>query len=584
MLEELRVQNFAIIDQVELTFSKGFNVITGETGAGKSILIDAVELLLGGKADPAFVRAGADRAIIEGIVSVDAPNQEAVNAILEREDLVDPDNPNYVTIVREVRAKGRSTGRINGIAVSTDVLTEVGGILFDIHGQSEHLSLFSPRYHIDLLDRYADLLDIRGGLSSLVEERGKIREEMRRLQDDKDALKRRADLLRHEVEEINAASLEPDEEAELISERNRLANSEQLANLAQESAILLNGDESDEAVAIVDSLMKVAFAMSKLARIDSDMQDDYELAESLAQQAQELGITMAGYIDEVEYDPKRLDELEERLELIKTLKRRYSSTSIEEILAHGVKVADELASIDHSEERLKELHKQETALLRHIGEISKRLSAARVVAGKELGKAIVSELKDLRMERTQFEVLLAQAEHPDGCIVDGKRYKFDSKGIDDVEFMMSANPGEPLRPLVKVASGGEAARIMLALKRVLTAADNTPILIFDEVDQGIGGRIGSVVGEKLWSLSDRHQVLVVTHLPQLASYGDKHFHVRKDVTKSHAATEVLVLTDEKQRINELAEMLGASGEAGKQSALGILEEARVRKMELSPAN
>lgn len=582
MLEELRVQNFAIIDHVELNFTKGFNVITGETGAGKSILIDAVELLLGGKADPGFVRAGEDRAIIEGIVAVDEPNRDAVNAILEREDLVDTENPNYVTLMREVRAKGRSTGRINGIAVKTDVLTEVGSILFDIHGQSEHLSLFSPRYHIDLLDRYADLLDIRAGLASLVEERGKIRSEMSRLQDDKDALKRRADLLRHEVEEIHAASLEPDEEADLLSERNRLANSEQLANLAQESTILLNGDESDETVAIVDSLMQVAFAMSKLAKIDVDMQEDYELAESLAQQAQELGITMAGYVDEVEYDPERLDELEERLELIKTLKRRYSCTTIAEILAHGEKVAEELASIDHSEERLKELRKQETALLRTIGEISKRLSSAREIAGKELGKAVVRELQDLRMERTQFEVLLAQAEHPDGCIVGDKRFKFDAKGIDDVEFMMSANPGEPLRPLVKVASGGEAARIMLALKRVLTAADNTPILIFDEVDQGIGGRIGAVVGEKLWSLSDRHQVLVVTHLPQLASYGDKHFHVRKDVTKSHAATQVDVLTDEKARINELAEMLGAAGEVGKQSALGILEEARVRKMELTP--
>jgi DNA repair protein RecN (Recombination protein N) len=582
MLEELRVQNFAIIDQVELDFTKGFNVITGETGAGKSILIDAVELLLGGKADPSFVRAGAERAVIEGVVAVDDANQDAVNAILEREDLVDPDNPDYVTITREVRAKGRSTGRINGIAVKADILTEVGGILFDIHGQSEHLSLFSPRHHIDLLDRYADLLDIRAGLSTLVEERGKIRSEMRRLQDDKDALKRRADLLRHEVEEIKAASLEPDEEVDLISERNRLANSEQLANLAQESTILLNGDESDEAIAIVDSLMQVAFAMSKLAKIDLDMQEDYDLAESLAQQAQELGITMAGYIDEVEYDPDRLDELEERLELIKTLKRRYSCTTIEEILAYGKKASKELANIDDSEERLKELHKQETALLRTIGEISKRLSSAREKAGKELGQAVVRELQDLRMERTQFEVLLAQAEHPDGCIVDKKRYKFDSKGIDDVEFMMSANPGEPLRPLVKVASGGEAARIMLALKRVLTAADNTPILIFDEVDQGIGGRIGAVVGEKLWSLSDRHQVLVVTHLPQLASYGDKHFHVRKDVTKSHAATQVAVLTDEKERINELAEMLGTAGEVGKQSALGILEEARVRKMELTP--
>ena len=547
-------------------------------------MIDAVELLLGNKADPSFVRSGADRAIIEGVVSIDPINRELVMEILEREELIDPDNPDYVTITREVRARGRSTARINGIAVKTDILTEVGGILFDIHGQSAHLSLFHPRYHIDLLDRYADLFDVRDSLANLVDELGKVRGEMKRLQDDKDALKRRADLLRHEVEEINVATLEPDEESDLQSERNRLANSEQLAKLAQESTILLNGDDSDgdEVVPIVDSLMQVAVAMSKLARIDADMQEDYELAESLAQQAQELGITMASYVDEVEYDPDRLDELEERLELIKTLKRRYSCDTIEGILEYGERAQQELESIDHSEERLEALAKQERVLLRHIGEISKRLSDARAKAGKELGKAVVTELKDLRMEHTQFEVLLAQAEHPQGCIIGKKRYKFDAKGIDDVEFMMSANPGEPLRPLVKVASGGEAARIMLSLKRVLTAADQTPILIFDEVDQGIGGRLGAVVGEKLWSLSGKHQVLCVTHLPQLASYGDKHFHVRKDVSRAHAATQVSVLDDEKQRIVEIAEMLGTSGDAGRQSALGILEEARVRKMELNP--
>lgn len=582
MLEELRVQNFAIIDHVELIFTRGFNVITGETGAGKSILIDAVELLLGNKADSSFVRAGAERALIEGVISINDANRDAVKAILEREELVDPDNPDYVTVTREVRARGRSTGRINGIAVNSEILSEVGDMLFDIHGQSSHLSLFRPRYHIDLLDRYADLLDIRTGLASLVDELGKIRGEMRRLQNDKDALKRRADLLRHEVEEIEAASLKPDEEEGLLAERNRLANSEQLANLAQESSVLLNGDDGDEIVPIVDSLMQVSVILGKLAKIDPDMQEDAELAESLAEQAQELGLTMAGYVDEVEYDPDRLDELEERIEMIKSLKRRYSCTTIAEILAYSERASEELASIDHSEERLEELQKKETELLRHIGEISKRLSDARLKAGKELGQAVVNELKDLRMDRTEFEVLLAQAEHPDGCIVGKKRYKFDSKGIDDVEFMMTANPGEPMRPLAKVASGGEAARIMLALKRVLTAADNTPILIFDEVDQGIGGRIGAVVGEKLWSLSDRHQVLVVTHLPQLASYGDKHFHVRKDMEQAHAATYVKVLEDTQERITELAEMLGASGETGKQSALGILEEARVRKMELSP--
>ena len=577
MLEELRVQNFAVIDRLDLSFGKGFNVITGETGAGKSILIDAVELILGGKADPAFVRAGSERSVIEGVISLGAANRDAVMAILQREDLVDNDNPDYVTLVREVRRRGRSSGRINGIAVKAEILNEIGDILFDIHGQSAHLSLFRPRSHIDLLDRYADLLDARAELGGLVNALGAAQGEMRRLQDDQETLRRRADLLRYEAEEIEAAALQPDEEQSLLAERSRLANSEQLAALAQEAARLLNGDDSEGQRPIVDGLMQVAAAISKLADIDPDMADDDELAEGLAQQAQELALTMARYAGEVEYDPQRLDELEERLELIKTLKRRYQADSIAAIIAYGARAARELEGIDHSDERIADLRRQEARLLGHIGDISQRLSKARQAAGKALSAAVVRELNDLRMERTRFDVLLAQAEHPAGCIVGGRRYKFDAKGIDDVEFMMSANPGEPLRPLAKVASGGEAARIMLALKRVLSAADQTPILIFDEVDQGIGGRLGAVVGEKLWSLTAAHQVLCVTHLPQLASYSDRHFHVRKDIIRAHAAAQVRVLEAEDERIAEIAEMLGAAGESGRQSARGILQAARRRK-------
>ena len=578
MLEELRIQNFAVIDRLDLSFGKGFNVITGETGAGKSILIDAVELMLGGKADPAFVRAGSDRSLIEGVISIDSINRAAVMAVLEREDLVDAENPDYVTIVREIRRRGRSSGRISGIAVKADILNEVGDMLFDIHGQSAHLSLFRRRYHIDLLDRYADLLGARGGLADLVNALGEAQREMRRLQEDKEALSRRADLLRYEAEEIKAAALQPDEERGMLAERSRLANSEQLAALAQETARLLNGDDRDNHPSIVDGLMQVAAATAKLAAIDPDLGADDELAEGLAQQAQELALMMARYADEVEYDPQRLDELEERLELIRTLKRRYQATSIEDIIAYGAGAAEELERLDHSDARLEGLRRQEARLLGHIGEISQHLSQARQTAGRALGAAVVRELNDLRMERTRFDVLLAQAEHPGGCIVGGRRYKFDAKGMDDVEFMMSANPGEPLRPLAKVASGGEAARIMLALKGALSAADPTPILIFDEVDQGIGGRIGAVVGEKLWSLSTAHQVLCVTHLPQLASYGDRHFHVRKDIARAHAAAQVRVLEAEDERIAEIADMLGAAGASGRQSAHDILQAARRRKL------
>ena len=577
MLEELRIQNFAVIARLELRFGAGFNVITGETGAGKSILIDAVELLLGRRADPIVVRAGSERSRIEGLFKLDSRARQAVLPVLEREDLIDEDDPEYLSIMREVRRRGRSSARINGFPVRSEVLSEVGGALVDIHGQSQHLSLFRPRHHIDLLDRYADLLDLRAGLASMVAELTGVQAEMRRLRDDKEALERRADLLRHELEEIRAADLDPAEERDLLAERNRLANSEQLATLAAEALRLLNGDESGAAIPAVDGLMEAAAALAKLARIDAAMTENYKLAEDLAQAAQDLALTLTRYADEVEFDPYRLDELEGRLELIRTLKRRFRAESIAELLAYAEGAAAELQGIDASDERLESLRRREDSLMRQIGDICWRLSRARAEAGAELSQAVLRELADLRMERSRFEVLLQQAEHPAGCIVGDRRYKFDAKGMDDVEFMLSANPGEPPRPLAKVASGGEAARIMLALKRVLTAADQTPVLIFDEVDQGIGGRIGAVVGEKLWSLSGEHQVLCVTHLPQLASYADAHFQARKAMSDETAATRVRVLEDEAERVAELAAMLGTAGVAGMQSARELLERARARK-------
>ena len=577
MLEELRVRNFAVIDELELRFGAGLNVITGETGAGKSILIDAVELLLGARADPAFVRAGSERSVIEGIIRLDLRNRSDLLALLQREDLLDADNDDYLTLSREIRVRGRSGARVNGVAVNAALLNDIGELLFDIHGQSEHLSLLRPRNHIDLLDRYADLLDIRAGLAKLVDELTGVQGEMRLLFERGDASKRRADLLRHELGEIAAAALDADEEATLLAERVRLANSEQLARLASEAAMLLDGDDRGGQLSAVDGLMGVAAALAKLSAIDGEMSGDHELAESLAQGAQELALTLTRYAADAEFDPARLDEVEERLELIKALKRRFGADSIADVLAYAEKAARELERIDHSDERLLQLRGSEGRLLASIGDICQRLSEARAKAGAQLSAAIVRELRDLRMEQTRFEVRLAGAEHPAGCIVGDKRYKFDAKGMDDVEFMLSANPGSALLPLAKVASGGEAARIMLALKRVLSAADQTPVLIFDEVDQGIGGRLGAVVGEKLWALGRDHQVLCVTHLPQLAGFADRHFRAQKLTRGSGVATEVRALEDDGERIAELAEMLGAAGAAGQQSAREILAAARARK-------
>jgi len=577
MLEELRIQNFAIIDQLELGFAPGLNVITGETGAGKSIIIDAVELLLGGRADPSFVRAGADKSAIEGIFALRGFSRGLVLPLLKREELLPDGNEDYVSLYREVRSTGRSVARVNGVTVTLDVLREVGAALVDIHGQSEHLSLLNSRFHLDLIDRYAELMGVREAMAKVVSDLTEIRREMHILQSDKDALERRAGQLRHEIAEIDAAEIELTEEDDLKAERLRLSNSEHLATYASQAVTLLSAEGAD--LPAVDRLQQIAQALSKLAAIDASMADWAEIAEGMAVQAQDLAIELADYAEMVEYNPSRLNHIEERLELFTKLKRRYGGT-LQAVLAYAEKARDELESLENSDERLEILSKQEYALLVRVGELGMKISNHRQIASKRLSKAVMRELADLRMERAQFEVGITQTDDLDGCYVGERRLGFDSTGIDTVEMLLSANPGEPLRPLAKVASGGEAARIMLALKRVLTAADHTPTLIFDEVDQGIGGRIGTVVGEKLWTLTHGHQVLVVTHLPQLAGFADKHYHVKKVAAGNRTTTQVIALDDEIARVNELAEMLGAVGDSGRQSARDLLSEARARKLQV----
>ncbi|MCC6614674.1 MAG: DNA repair protein RecN [Anaerolineae bacterium] len=573
MLEELRIRNFAIIDQLELTFARGLNVITGETGAGKSILIDAVELLLGGKADGTMVRSGAEKALVEGVFAIDERTRAAILAILEREELLDPENNDIVIVAREIRNNGRSTARVNGITVNLDLLQSLSAYLVDIHGQSEHLSLLKASAHLDLLDRYANLMDTRAGMATLVARLRDLRAELRHLQEDEDSIQRRAERLRDDIEVIDAAALEPGEDDELRNERNLLSNSEQLARLSSESLALLDGDEQmPEQIGALDALHQAAGLMQKLAAIDPARKDDYDLLMDVITNADEIASSLRDYAETVEYNPQRLNEIEERLEMIRLLCKRYGAT-IADVLAYAEKAQEELEGIDNSEARIEEIQKQETLLLRQIGELGERISKARAKAADSLSKNIVRELGDLRMSNARFEVAMSTREDPNGCFVGDQRLAFDETGIDDVEFMMSANPGEQLRPLIKVASGGEMARIMLSLKRVLTQADQTPTLIFDEIDQGIGGRVGSIVGEKLWGLTGGHQVLVVTHLAQLAGYADCHYRVAKTINNGRTQTEVVALSESEQRVEELAAMLGTLNESGKQSARTLLAEA-----------
>lgn len=573
MLLELRIRDFAIIDELALTFNAGFLVMTGETGAGKSIIVDAVNLLLGERSDATLVRGGADRAVIEGTFRVAVAFQPEMAALLEAEGL-EGETPDEVILTREVRANGRSQARVNGITCNLTVYREVGGMLVDIHGQSEHLSLLKPARHLYLLDRYAGLEDDRVEVAALVRELADLRSEIDGLLTDEAALARRIDMLEYQVQEITLAELHPDEERELQEECNRLVNAEKIAELATEAIYALTG-ELGETTGVDDLLSQASLLLSKLAQLDPALEESAQQAEALSAQVEELALAVRAYRDEVEYDPRRLDEIEERIEVITRLKRKYGG-SIEAVLAYAENAQAELDAITHSEERLAELRQQEDDLLHQLGELAGQLSKARHEAAARLTEAIVHELADLGMDRARFEVRIAHEDATDGCYVGERRLAFTRAGIDRVEFYMAANVGEPVRPIAKVASGGETARIMLALKSVLSYADPVPTLIFDEIDQGIGGRMGAVVGQKLWQLSNHHQVLVVTHLAQLAGFGDSHYKVSKHVQGNRTVTRAEQL-DDQGRVEEISEMLGAETTSARQSAYDILMLARRTK-------
>jgi DNA repair protein RecN (Recombination protein N) len=570
MLTELRIQNFAIIDKLELKFGPGLIILTGETGAGKSIILDAVTMLIGGRADTTVIRAEAEYAFVEGLFSLKGPEKEAVCEILKREELLDDEN--YVTLTREVRREGRSVARVNGRTVNVSLLKELGALLVDIHGQSEHLSLLDTRAHLGLLDRYADvnvaLSEYRQSYHKLLA----LRHELKKLRQEQADAERRIDFLTYQAEEIEAARLKPGEDEELKLERDKLANAESLAQYVQEALTALD-EGTPESPAATDLVGQASRAMTSLAKIDPKHSELSEQATNLDEMLAELVRSLRDYLEEIEFNPKRLEEVEERLDLIHSLTRKYGG-SIEKVIASGEEARKQLENISHATERIEELKAEESALLKKLAEQGGALSQKRQGTAVALGKGIETELNDLRMAEAQFSVDFQTKADPDGIpLEDGKRLAFDHNGYDRVEFLVAPNPGEGLKPLAKIASGGETSRLMLALKNVLTSADEIPSLIFDEIDQGIGGRVGLVVGQKLWNLARNHQVFCVTHLPQLAAFGDEHYQVQKLVQDNRTITRVEPLAGE-SRMLELAQMLGQVGEATLQSAHEILQTAQ----------
>ena len=573
MLIELRIENFAIIHELKIRFEQGLVVFTGETGAGKSIILDALEAVLGGRAEVADIRTGSERATIEASFQLDQVVQGPLNKLLAAEDLLD--DPNTVVLSREIRQEGRNTARINGRMVTATLQREIGAYLVDIHGQSEHLSLLHVRNHRLLLDNFADVGEVLAEYQRVYQQFQAVRQQRNNLLQDEREAARRTEMLTYQIQEIEAANFKPGDEEMLRQDRTRLANAESLAKHSQDALILIE-DGMLEAPGISELLGQVVESLHNLSRIDQSTIPFFEQAQGSLTSLQDLALELQDYAERIEFNPRLLDRVEERIDLINRLKRKYGD-SIQEILAFGQRAKDELNTIQHAEEMLQELAVEEEQLLQQLSQKGQTLSQKRKLAAIKLSELVEHELKDLRMAQAQFAVDIDVLPDDNGLpIANDQRVAFDRSGYDQVSFLVETNPGEGLKPLVKIASGGETSRLMLALKNVLVQADVVPTLIFDEIDQGIGGRVGFVVGEKLWQLSRQHQVMCITHLPQLAAFGDQHFKIMKALVDHRTLTEALILNGV-QRREELAQMLGALSEGTLSSADEMIQRVKQYK-------
>ncbi len=588
MLLELNIRDFAIIDRLNLQFDPGFNVLTGETGAGKSIIIDALGTLRGDKPDPTFVRAGSTVARVEGIFSLD--DCPEVVPLLQEFGLLD-ESDDQIIVAREINAAtGRSVARINGRAVNTATLKEIGGRLVDIHGQHEGVSLFNVKTHLDILDRFGNLLPLRAEVGGVVDRLRQVRQQLDDLRRSELRRQDRIEELQYQIEEIEAANLRAGEEEELLRERTLVQNGAKVTALVNTAyQLLAEGDGAPGAASVTDSLGSVVGAIDDLARFDPTVSPTLELANELLFRMEDLAASLRDYRDNLEFDSGRMEAIEERFLLLRTLQRKYGGT-IEELLVSVEAARVELDRLLHSAEHLADLEAQEAKLLAQLGQLAGTLSQQRQTAGKELSRRIEQSMTDLAMPHVKFEVSLAHAPDARGVTISGKsgadghggRLAFDKTGVDRVEFMISPNPGEPLKPLARIASGGESARLLLAMKSILSLVDVVPALVFDEVDVGVGGRAGSVVGEKLWAMTNNHQVLCITHLPQVAAFGDAHYTIRKQIEGGRTRSAVTPLAWD-GRIDEVAEMLDGVpiSEASRQSAKTMLDRAATFKRQQS---
>jgi DNA repair protein RecN (Recombination protein N) len=584
MLVELAIRNFAIIEAVQIPFGPGLNVLSGETGAGKSILIDALGAVLGDRVSTDMVRTGATSASIDATFDLNCVRyRDGLSRVLE--ELEVEENEGLLILSREIHAGGRSSARLNGRPSTVSILAQIGSLLVDIHGQSEHLSLLKPAAQLQLLDRFAEAVSLREEFSRKLDELRATQHALEQSRSGARERMQRVDLLRYQIEEISRADLQPGEPQELTAERARLANADRLARDAAAAYIALEGnDDLDVDGAAIPSLRQAVSEIASIDSIDPSIRGLSERATELLYLVEDLATEVRTYRDSIDADPERLAIVDERLAEIRQLQRKYGA-SVADILDHARAAEEELERLTGSEVDTETLAARAEALSQEVGELATQLSAKRSGVAESLAADVERSIARLNMGAAEFAVSLDRVEDARGVPVRDhaggeKRFMVDSSGMDRVSFLIAPNPGEGLKPLSKIASGGETARLMLALKSILSEVDQTPTLVFDEIDVGVGGRSGQVVGETLWSLTKNHQVIVITHLPQIAAFGDLHFQIAKS-ERDGRVVSIIEALDESTRQQELAAMLDGTPvtESALQSAAEMLDRAVAAKLD-----
>ncbi|HEY7118584.1 MAG TPA: DNA repair protein RecN [Tepidisphaeraceae bacterium] len=560
MLRELHISNLAVIADARIELHRGLNCFTGATGAGKSLVIGAVEVLLGLRSPAEMLRAGVDEGRVSGVF--DVANKDVQREIERVTDIPVAAEGGEILLTRRLYGSGRSSVSLNGNPITLGMLKQVADLLIDVHGQHDHQYLLKPSNQLDVLDQFADLWPLRQQYREVYDRLQSIKSRLEELSANRTLCEQQLELYRFQAEEIDNAQLDADEYAELEARASVLRNLEKI----KKDASGVHGALYEAEGSVLERLKMMSAILAELAEVDVNLKGVATSVRDATIQLEEAAFDLSRYLDKLDLDPSELVEIDDRLNTINRILNKYNDT-VDQTLAYRAEIGQKIQELENASEDLSTLNTEIAPLTKRLTELGNELSAKRQAAAKKLFPMVEKALAELGMEKARFSVSFLNPEP--------KTLNPSASGFDQVEFLAQTNPGQPPQPLRKIASGGELSRIMLALKGILASSDRISVLVFDEIDANVGGRLGSVIGHKLRDLATHHQVLCITHLPQIATYADRHITVRKEVSGNQTTTTVRPI-DGDARLQELAEMIGGQRitETTRAQARELLEAAQ----------